>query len=116
MPELSFPWERDAMDGRPMHQNMSLADQKAYQTLALLYGRYRAGQIDRESGGNEKKKILSAWRREKSMEASAFQLARWHAELRKEIEGAQVRYRKNRTLDHADQLSKTLDGVLEKNI
>lgn len=39
-------------------------------------------------------------------------LARWYADLRKNIEAAQNRYRKERTLEAADMLSDVLDGMV----
>lgn len=110
---IEFPWEREAMGGQPTPKDLSLTDQKAYQALSSLYGRYRMGLIDRTAGSTEKACILAAWDREKRMNDAGSKLAKWHSELRKEIEGAQNRYRKDRTLENADNLSKTLDGILE---
>lgn len=113
MSELSFPWERDAMNNLPMPEGLSLDDQKAYQALASLYGRYRLGLIERAAGSTEKGRILYVWDKEKRMEESSSKLAQWHSRLRREIEGAQCQYRKERTLENADKLSRALDGILE---
>lgn len=110
---IEFPWERDAMGGQPTPKGLPLTDQKAYQALASLYGRYRMGLIDRATGSIEKARILAEWDREKQIREAASKLAKWHAKLRKEIEGAQNRYRKDRTLENADKLSRALDGILE---
>lgn len=110
---INFPWEREAMEGQPTPKSLSLTDQKAYQALASLYGRYRMGLINRPAGSSEKARILAAWDREKRMDEAESNLAKWHARLRKEIEGVQNRYRKDRTLENADKLSRALDGILE---
>ena len=110
--KLSFPWEREAMQGDPMPENLSLEDQKAYQALASLYGRYRLGLIERAAGSAEKGRILYKWDRERRMQEHSSKLVQWHARLRKEIEGAQNIYRKDRTLENADRLSRVLDGIL----
>lgn len=110
---IEFQWERDAMAGNPAPKDLSLADQKAYQALASLYGRYRMGLIDRPTGSAEKARILAAWDKENRMDEAASELAKWHAKLRKEIEEVQNRYRKDRTLENADKLSRALDGILE---
>lgn len=110
---IDFPWEREAMESRDTPKGLSLTAQKAYQSLSLLYGKYRLGMIDRASGSTEKARILAAWDREKQMDEAASELAKWHARLRKEIEGAQNRYHKDRTLENADKLSRALDGILE---
>lgn len=109
---IEFPLEREAMEGQPTQKNLSLTDQKAYQALASLYGRYRMGLIDRAAGNTEKARILAEWDMEKRIDQSALELAKWHSKLRKEIEGAQNHYRKDRTLENADKLSRTLDGIL----
>lgn len=110
---IEFPWEREAMEGQPMPKDLFMTDQKAYQAFASLYGRYRIGLIDRAAGSAEKARVLAVWDREKWVDEAASELAKWHARLRKEIEGAQNRYRKNRTLENADKLSRALDGILE---
>lgn len=112
---IEFQWEREAMAGNPTPKNLSLTDQKAYQALASLYGRYRMGLIDRPAGSIEKSRILSEWNKEKRMDEMTFDLAKWHIKLREKIGGAQSCYRKERTLENANKLSRILDGILEED-
>lgn len=105
-------FERPAMNGHPMPDGLPLEDQAMFQALSLLYARYRRGEITREMASGEKGKLLYEYDRRKRMAKSADALASWHAELRKSIEGAQCRYRKERTLEAADDLSAVLDGRL----
>lgn len=102
--------ERSAMRGDTMPDGLTLTEQKTWQALSYLYGRYRLKLISREDGGAEKKKII------KTHESGVAddRLAKWTADLRRDIEAAQNAYRKDRSLENADGLSMTLDGLLTK--
>lgn len=100
--------ERSAMRGDTMPDGLTLTEQKTWQALSYLYGRYRLRLISREDGGIEKKKIIKAH----ESGVADDKLAKWNADLRRDIEGAQNDYRKERSLDNADRLSMTLDGIL----
>ena len=104
--------ERTAMRGEPMPGGLSLVNQVYFQGLKYLYAQFRAGFIDREHGSQDKGKMLyerDLWERK---EDSNSKLALWHANLRRNIESAQIHYRKERTLENADRLSAALDGRL----
>lgn len=49
------------------------------------------------------------------MDEMTFDLAKWHIKLREKIGGAQSCYRKERTLENANKLSRILDGILEED-
>lgn len=104
--------ERLAMRGEPMPEGLSLTDQRFFQSLSLLYARYRAGFIDRAAGSREKGQILYQRDLEGRQREMDDKLIRHHVELTRAIEGAQNAYRKERTLENADRLSAALDGRL----
>ena len=56
--------------------------------------------------------MIYEYDRRKRMAEGTERLARCHADLRKNIEAAQNRYRKERTLEAADMLSDVLDGMV----
>ena len=63
---MVFEFERAAMNGDPMPHGLALEDQMAYQALARLYARYRAGYIARQDGAREKRQIEKAWENAKA--------------------------------------------------
>lgn len=103
-------FERTAMNGDPMPEGLPLEDQAMFQALSLLYARYRRGEITRDMASGEKGKLLFEYDRRKRMAKAAADLAGWHTRVRSEVEGAQCRYRKERTPEAADALSDALDG------
>lgn len=106
-------FERAAMNGDPMPDGLALEGQLMFQALALLYTRYRRGEISREMASAEKGHLLYEYdlRQRKAKQAAG--LSAWHTKLLKEIEAAQCRYRKERTLETADALSAAVDGRLK---
>lgn len=105
-------YENAAMTGDPMPEGLCLEDQLTFQALSLLYARYHIGRISREDAVREKGRLVYEHDRRMRMAAADRELNTWHVDLRKEIEGAQCRYRKERTLEAADALSAVLDGRL----
>lgn len=57
--------ERAAMSGDKPPDGLSLLDTVYYQGLSYIYGRYRAGFIDRERGGREKRELFALVEKEK---------------------------------------------------
>lgn len=103
-------FERAAMNGEPMPDGLALEDQLMYQAISFLYARYRRHEISRDMASSEKGKLLFEYDRRKRMAKAASSLAKWHFKLRKKIEAAHCRFRKERTLAAADMLSAVLDG------
>lgn len=102
------------MNGTRMPDGLCLADQVYFQGLAYLYSRFRAGFITRECGSEEKGKMKHEWSKAKKMAEYSLELSKRTAEMWKSMEGAQIRYRKERTLEAADALSDSLDGMPKK--
>lgn len=109
---MVFPFERDAEQGMPMPDGLSLTDQLAYQFLKNLYERVKRGSVTREQAILEKGKMTHQYNLAKEeLEAYSVLGNRW-AGLLKRAEGAQIRYQMDRTLENADLLSAILNGRL----
>lgn len=114
MADLTFPWERSAMDGDEMPDGMPLEEQQAWQAVAHLYGRYRLKLIDRKTGHSEIGKIAAALDLRRREANADRRLCKWHADLMKAAEGAANAYARNRTLENADRLYQVIYGMLPK--
>lgn len=110
MAEYDFPWEQAAMNGEGMPNNLTPAEQCAYQALAYLYARFRLKTIDRETGHREKLLIKATLEQRRKDDDFAKRLTKHHVELTKKIELAHSAYRKEHTVEAADRLSAVLDG------
>lgn len=112
MADLTFSWERLAMDGEEMPDDLPIEEQMAFQAMAHLYARYRMKVIDRERGHIEKGKIKHALDCRKRNADMGRRLAEHHAQLLKNLEGAACDYAKNRTLEAADRMYQAVYGML----
>lgn len=103
----SLPYEAQAARGEPMPDGLKFPDMVMYQALAALYGRYRMKTITRDRASFEKKALLSEY---DSLKFKWSLGDRW-AQLLKQTEAARCAYRKERTLENADELVRALDGI-----
>lgn len=109
---MVFPFEREAANGEPMPDGLSLPDQLAYQFLVNLYDRLRKGIITRDQAAEEKGKMTYQHSVSNNILKSYQTMGTYWAGMRKALEAAQIAYRKDRTLENADRLSAALDGRL----
>lgn len=107
---MIFPFEREAEQGAPMPDGLSLPDQLAYQFLKNLYDRIRRGSVTREQAALEKGRMTHQYNLAKDKLSRYSVLGDRWANLLKRAEGAQIRYQMDRTLENADLLSLVLDG------
>lgn len=103
---MKYSWEMLAKRNQPMPGGLSSAEQRAYQSLALLTARYKLGGLTAEQAVKERKEIDKAF----DHDAYCDRLNDWHISLTKNIEIAHARYRKERTIEAADLLSDVIDG------
>lgn len=103
--ELSY--ERAAMRGDPMPEDLGYPDQIMFQALAALYARYRSGTVTRGQAAAEKKQLL----RGHETFVHRWSLGNHYAEVIRCTETARTAYRKNRTIENADKLLSAIDGV-----
>lgn len=105
-----YTWETAAKRNQPMPYGLSSAEQKAYQSLALLTARYKLGVLSPAQAVKERRGIDIAFEHD----SSADKENKWVVGLRKRIEIAHARYRKERTIEAADLLSDVIDGFIRE--
>lgn len=104
---LELPYEKIAMSGGEMPDNLSGADQQMFLELRLLYDSHKRGIIDREAARREKAKLLDEYKANLLMDVFCKQWAQQHTKT----EQARQAYRKNRTLENADAVILAFEGV-----
>ena len=105
MRELEY--EKIAMVGGEMPDNMDSSDQLMFLKLRLLYDSYKKGILSREQATKEKAKILKEYELDCAMHKLGI---RWVTMIG-ETEKARIDYRKNRTLEAADKLLEVIEGI-----
>lgn len=109
---MKYEFEDSAKRCEPMPEGLTLEEQMVYQILAALTVRYRAGAISAELAVKERRMADAAY--DKAVQDG--RLVDWHVQLTKRIERAMSAYRLNRTLENADRLVDTIDGLYRGNI
>jgi hypothetical protein len=102
-----LPYERIAMAGGEMPDDLEWYDRQLFLMLRTLYWQYKQGIVDRETASREKRKLL---------DDRDFQLFQdnFTKDIAKKIidtEQARQAYRKNRTLENADAIILAFEGV-----
>ena len=105
---MIFSWETSAKRNAPMPAGLPASEQLAYQSIAALVARYRMGAVSVEQAQKERKQIDQRSLIDSANEGSI----KWTVDLRRRIDIAQSRYRKERTDEAADLLSDVLDGFV----
>lgn len=105
LPEL--PYERIAMAGGEMPNDLEWYDRQTFLQLRLLYDSYKNGIIDRETATKEKRKLLHDYDTLKFMHEFTANIAKKIMDT----DAARVAYRKNRTLENADAIILAFEGV-----
>lgn len=103
---IILPWEQAAIRGDEMPTGLEYPDQILYLSLRKLYAQKRMGIIDRDTAVAEKKKLLDEYRVYRAREEMGEQ---W-VQIIKNTELARAEYRKNRTLENADNLVAIIEG------
>lgn len=120
MPQLDFPWEREAMRGEPMPDYIkTLSEQAAFQATAHLYARYGLHKIEKDAASREKKLIKRAFELRQSDERFAKGLNDYRCEVTRKTEIYLAAYRKAATpeeaIEAANKLVETIDNVSVSN-
>lgn len=105
---IVLPWEQAAIRGEEMPDGLNYADQVLFLNLRTLYAQKRMNIIDRETAVREKKKLLDNYRLYQFREQMEDE---WIKGIRA-TEILRANYRKDRTLENADILVKTLEGMM----
>ena len=96
------------MLGMEMPGGLEVQDQTLFLQLRLLYRSYKNGTISRDVAKSEKEKLLVEYRKSTVANESR---KRW-VELIKRTEEARTEYRREKSIENADRLLKSIDGVL----
>ena len=96
-----FPFERDAMDGKPVPKQLDVADSCLYIALKNLYAMYRRELISRKDATEEKRSLVYNWTTDK---AKLDFLNRESESLRNKIGAASEEYKNNPCIETADKL------------
>lgn len=108
---MRYEWEQQAKRNEPMPEGLPIADQAAYQALAALVARYKLGAVNAEQAKKERTEIDKAY----GYRAAGDRLNGWTVSLRKRIEAAHAKFRKEPTVENAMYLSDVLDGFERSN-
>ena len=103
---LELPYEKVAMSGGEMPKGLGYPDQILFLELRLLYDSYKRKLIDRETATREKVELLRTYEGHKAVES----MGKLWVEQIKKTELCRADYRKNRTLENADRLLKSIEG------
>lgn len=105
---MEFEWEKLAMSGEPVPpRGLSYSERILYSAFCVLYFKYKNGMITREEGAREKRELIAEHKKRQCEE----DLYMYGIERNKKIEQAVWAYRKNRTLENADNLIFAIDGI-----
>lgn len=109
MAETNFelPYEKIAMQGGEMPEGLTLTDQNMFLSLRSLYDNYRKGIVDRDTAIREKNRLIIEYKSSVLIDM----VCRGWADQIKQTEMARAEYRKNRTLENADKLLASVEGV-----
>lgn len=107
-----LPFEREAMNGDPLPDGLSIEDQSMYLALRNLYSAHRQKLIDREQAGIEKRKLFVEYSRRKKLSEAAERNNAHTVSMWRDMEGLVSAYRKNRTLEIADKLADATQGKI----
>lgn len=107
---MRYTWEKDAKQNKPMPDGLTQSEIRAFQSLALLTARYKLGGLTAEQAVKERGDIDRAFVADSGADAAN----KWVVGLRKRIEIAHSRYRKERTIAAADLLSDVIDGFVRE--
>lgn len=105
LPEL--PYERVAMAGGEMPDDLEWFDRQLFLMLRTLYWQYKQGIVDRETASREKRKLL----KDRDFKISQDNFTKDIAKKIMDTDAARVEYRKNRTLENADAIILAFEGV-----
>ena len=110
---MTFKYEQQAAHGQPMPNGLSQPEQLLYQSLCVLYSRYRRGEINREQAADEKQKLLSACEANEKHIEFVHKMSTYYANLRTRVNFFQTEFRKNSTVENAKKFSNCLDGFTD---
>ena len=103
---LELPYEKIAMTGGEMPKGLEYPDQILFLELRLLYDSYKRKMIDRDAATREKVELLRTYEAHKIVDRMGKE---WVDQI-KRTELARAAYRKDKTIENADQLLSCVEG------
>lgn len=111
-----LPYERQAMANEPLPEGLSMAEQLLYLRLRTLYQLHYMGKMDREEARETKYRMIAECEEAKRLEEYGNELAKYRADMFRDIEFAATRYRKHRSIENADLLLDALYPSIKDKI
>ena len=103
---MVFPWENKAKRCEPMPDGLKQSEQLAYQSIALLAARYRLGGLSDEQAVADRKKIDKRY----LIDAANEGYIQWTVDVRRRVEMAVNRFRREPSIANANVMADVLDG------
>lgn len=104
---LELPYEKTAMSGGEMPKGLEYPDQILFLELRLLYDSYKRKLIDRDTATQEKVELLRTYEAHKNVD----KMGKVWVDQIKRTELARVAYRKDKTIENADKLLASVEGI-----
>ena len=105
---MVFPWENKAKRCEPMPDGLKQSEQLAYQSIALLAARYRLGGLSDEQAIADRKKIDKRY----LIDAANEGYIQWTVDVRRRVEMAVNRFRREPSIANANVMADVLDGFV----
>lgn len=105
---VTFPWEKQAMNGEEMPDRLEYPDQILFLSLRMLYAQLKQGVIDRPTAIREKKKLME----EHQHYGFAEQLGKQWVVAIKTTEMARAAFRKNPSVENGHNLCLAIEDTL----
>ena len=112
---MDFHFEREAATGQPMPDGLRICEQRAFQTLAMLYARYNNKQISRDCAAEEKKKIALQLSKEYKEENFQDNLCYHHERQMRLSEIERSACRREPTPENTTKLLNVLDALCKND-
>lgn len=103
---VTVPYERAAMNGEEMPDDLSAPDQVLFMGLRYLYAQWKLGVIDKATAVKEKRMMIGAWEVHRFWD----ELFDKVTEQIKLTELTRAEYRKNPTMENGMRLVEALEG------
>ena len=105
---MVFSWENKAKRCEPMPDGLKQSEQLAYQSIALLAARYRLGGLSDEQAIADRKKIDKRY----LIDAANEGYIQWTVDVRRRVEMAVNRFRREPSIANANVMADVLDGFV----
>ncbi len=106
-----FPWEREAINGKPLPAGLNPIQQHTYTALRNTGYAFRSGWITRELAAQEKQEFFHAYDQAMQNKERDDALTAYHVAVIRATEAARNDLCKEPTVENGLHLSRVLDGL-----